>query len=74
MVLGGGVGALCVVSGSKFDSVSGGAVVIGGVDDAVEEIVELSIGWLSIPMEELVVHTSPTRMGVTSASVIGVGS
>ena len=69
-----------MVSGSKCDSVSGGAevvvgaIVVGGVDDAVEEIVQLCIGWLSIPMEELVVHASPTGMGVTSASVIGVGS
>ena len=68
------MGARCIVSRSECDSVSGGAVVVGGVDDAVEEMVELSIGWLSIPMEELVVHASPTGMGVTSASVIGVGS
>ena len=63
-----------MVSGSECDSVSGGAVGVGGVDDAVEEIVKLSIGLLSIPMEELVVHVSPTGMGVTSASVIRVGS
>ena len=75
------MGTLCIGSGSESGSVSSeaevviGDNVIGGVvDDAVEEIVELCVGWLSILMEELVVHASPTGMGVTSASVIGVGS